>query len=209
VPRHPRNGGANILLDGGACVPRGFGLRRLDAALALRRSDARNRGMRRADDRRCVPLRGNCEFARGPGVREKRRQAARSPKAGATHGATILLIQWTHIQSQPSPPAVQRPAPLTALLAALPALDDSHSTGNSVGILALLLPFPHLPGKAGVTIQTGGETLTGLLASASKSPPSGSPAEMPPTSSPPERLPRRRTASSGRHSLHPSASPSE
>jgi len=41
----------------------------------------------------------------GPEAREKRRQAARSPKAGATLGATlgatISLIHWTHSQSHP------------------------------------------------------------------------------------------------------------
>jgi len=31
----------------------------------------------------------------GPAAREKRRQAARSPKAGATLGTIILLIHWT------------------------------------------------------------------------------------------------------------------
>jgi len=36
----------------------------------------------------------------GPEAREKRRQAARSPKAGATLG-TILLIHWTHFRSRP------------------------------------------------------------------------------------------------------------
>jgi len=35
--------------------------------------------------------------ASDPGRREKRRRAARSPKAGATLGTTILLIHWTHI----------------------------------------------------------------------------------------------------------------
>jgi len=35
----------------------------------------------------------------GPEAREKRRQAARSPKAGATLGAAILLIHWNHFQS--------------------------------------------------------------------------------------------------------------
>jgi len=38
----------------------------------------------------------------GPEAREKRRQAARSPKAGATPGATTLLIHWTHFQSHPA-----------------------------------------------------------------------------------------------------------
>jgi len=31
-----------------------------------------------------------------PAAREKRRQAARNPKAGATLGTTILLIRWAH-----------------------------------------------------------------------------------------------------------------
>jgi len=37
----------------------------------------------------------------GPEAREKRRRAARSPKAGATPGTTILLIHWTHFRSHP------------------------------------------------------------------------------------------------------------
>ena len=42
----------------------------------------------------------------GPEAREKRRQAARSPKAGTTPDATILLIHWTHFESRPRSPAV-------------------------------------------------------------------------------------------------------
>jgi len=34
----------------------------------------------------------------GPEAREKRRKAARSPKAAATLGAAISLIRWTHLQ---------------------------------------------------------------------------------------------------------------
>jgi len=37
----------------------------------------------------------------GPAAREKRRRAARSPKAGATLDATISLIPWIHFQSHP------------------------------------------------------------------------------------------------------------
>jgi len=38
----------------------------------------------------------------GPAAREKRHQAARSPKAITTLDATILLIHWTPFQSHPS-----------------------------------------------------------------------------------------------------------
>jgi len=37
----------------------------------------------------------------GPEAREKRRQAARNPKAGATHATTILVIHWTDFRSHP------------------------------------------------------------------------------------------------------------
>jgi len=40
----------------------------------------------------------------GPAAREKRRPAARSPKAGATLDAPILLIHWTQFQSHAESP---------------------------------------------------------------------------------------------------------